>query len=286
MIIYSVPAVNILAKSVAKTLRVHPDKTVFKTFADGEHYVRINKTSAKAVVFGATGAPADQFIDTLLLLRALRDNESRRITLVLPYMGYGRADKKFKTGEPVAARLFAKILGQEADEVILVDPHSPKVAGYFKTKVKIISTIPIFLQKLRSVPKPRVVVAPDSGAQMRARELARHLNAKTLVLKKTRPAPGVAKVSPLKRRLRGINAIIIDDMIDTGGTLRAAASALRAAGIAKIYVAVSHPVFRARGISPKLGKLEALFITDSIAGPALSGAKVISLKDALSAALK
>ncbi|OGL72330.1 hypothetical protein A3F28_03340 [Candidatus Uhrbacteria bacterium RIFCSPHIGHO2_12_FULL_57_11] len=243
--IFSTPISTQLAKKIASAAGTTSGHAEFRSFADGERYVRVlsNVRGRSVVALGSTPPPAENWIDLLFLIRALKENGARRVTAVLPYLGYGRGDHVEKKGEMIALRLVANLLESAgASRVIVVDPHAAEISRFFRVPASAVSILDGLLSKIEAG-ADLLTVAPDRGAAERAGRAARILGTnQVVVFKKIRPRPNVVRLLPGKV-IRGTkSAIIVDDMIDTGGTVVAAIRRLRASGVRNITVAATHGI--------------------------------------------
>ncbi len=251
-------------------------KQEWRQFADGEWCVRLGERvrGIEPVVLGSTVPPADSIVKLLILLDALRENGSRPATLLLPYFGYARQDRPTHAGEGVAARLFARILGDRTHvrTIVVVDLHSPTARRFFPVSVTNVEAMPLLMRALkRARIQPEVVVAPDAGAIPRARACARAFGATVGWCRKNRPRPNVASIGGCRgAAVKKKRVLIVDDMIDTGGTLIGATRVIRNAGAREIIVAVTHSIFSGNPLPTiKAAGVRRLFVTDSIPHPKL-----------------
>ncbi|EQD29976.1 ribose-phosphate pyrophosphokinase, partial [mine drainage metagenome] len=191
----------------------------------------------------------------------------QRVTAVIPYYGYARQDRKTIGREPISAKLVANLLTTAgADRILTMDLHAPQIQGFFDIPLDHLTSVPILAQYFKTKDiRDGIVVAPDAGGGNRAREFAERLSLPIGFVDKRRPEPGVSEVMNIIGRVDGRTCILIDDMIDTGGTISEAAVALLQRGATEVYVACTHPVLS----GPGLGRLEGapireVVVTDSI----------------------
>jgi ribose-phosphate pyrophosphokinase len=233
-----------LAQEIADHLGTRLTDVEVSRFADGEIFVKINENVRGRDVFivQATNPPADNLLELLLLIDAARRASAHRIAAVLPYYGYARADRKDQPRVAISAKLFANILVHAgAERVITIDLHSHQVQGFFDIPVDHLYASPVFLDYFRAKDLGDVaVVAPDVGAAKMARGFARRMNATMALIDKRRPKPNEAEVVHLVGDVAGRTAILIDDMIDTGGTFAQAAHALKKNGAVAVYGCATH----------------------------------------------
>src|SRR4051812_22349139 len=236
-----------LAEAVAENLGVELTRLNLGRFADGEISVRIDENVRGNDVFimQPTNPPAENMLELLLLIDAARRASAARITCVIPYYGYGRQDRKDQPRVPIGAKLMANmIVGAGADRVLGIDFHQHQLQGFFDIPVDHLYAMPVFTNhyKRKQLVDP-VVVAPDVGSAKMARGFAKRLNAALAIIDKRRPAPNVSEVVNVVGDVTGHDCILVDDMIDTAGTVTEAARALRALGALDIYICATHALF-------------------------------------------
>ena len=239
-----------LANRVAAELNTSLGNLKASKFADGEIRIEIQESARGSDVFilQPTCAPAnDNLMELMILLDAFRRASAKRITVVMPYYGYARQDKKVKPREPITARLVADMIEMcGADRVVTLDLHADQIQGFFNIPVDHLYGGPIlgeyFVQKGLSNQEDVCVVAPDVGGVGRAKKLADMLKCPFIVIAKRRPAPNVTEVVEIVGDFKGKRCVMIDDMIDTGGTIVAAAKALKDNGAKRVIVAATHAV--------------------------------------------
>lgn len=275
-----------LAKQIADIVGVHVGDSQVGTFSNGEISVNINESVRGADVFviQSTSAPVNNnLMELLIMMDALKRASAGRITAVIPYYGYARQDRKSKPREPITAKLVADLItAAGADRVLTMDLHAPQIQGFFNIPVDNLYAMPIianyFIDKnLDDV----VVVSPDVGGVTRARGLAARLNAPLAIVDKRRPKANVAEVMNVIGEISDKNCIIIDDMVDTGGSIANAAKVLMEMGAKGVYVACTHPVLS----GPAFERIEEsvikeLIVTDTIPlpeGKSCSKIKVLSV---------
>ncbi len=240
-----------LAKKVAENLGVKLGKRTLTHFADGEIRVMIEESARGMDIFivQPTCAPtSEMYMELFIMLDAFRRASARRITVVVPYYGYARQDKKIKPREPIAARLMADILQLSgANRVVAVDLHADQIQGFFSIPVDHLYGGPIlanyFISKGFRNDKDVVVVSPDAGGVTRANSLAERLGCSFVVIAKRRPAPNTVEVVEIVGDFVGKRCVMIDDMIDTGGSIVAGAQALMDRGAREVIVCCTHPIF-------------------------------------------
>jgi ribose-phosphate pyrophosphokinase len=259
-----------LTKAVCDYLKVTPGKMLSKTFSDGETQVEIHENIRGMDVFvlQSTCPPVnDNLMQLLIIMDALKRASAKRITAVIPYYGYGRQDRKVKPRVPITAKLVADLITVSgADRVVSMDLHAGQIQGYFDIPVDNIFAAPLLLKYIRSHFEDNlVVVSPDAGGTERARAFAKRLEASLAIIDKRRDAPNVAEVMNIIGEVEGMTAIILDDMVDTAGTLTEAARALKKRKTAKIYACCTHPVLSGPAIERIQGSpIDHLVVTNTI----------------------
>ncbi|MGI6378110.1 MAG: ribose-phosphate diphosphokinase [Bacilli bacterium] len=246
-----------------------------KHFADGEIIVEtLESVRGKHVyVVQSTCAPVtERLMELLIFVDALNRASAREITCIIPYYGYGRQDRQAKAREPVTARLVADLLQTAGvDRVVSFDLHAPQIQGFFKCPVDNMSAINLIGRYLRrklasEIAKEEVVVvSPDHGGVTRARNLADYLSSSIAIFDKRRPKPNIAEIVNIIGDVKDKVAVIVDDMIDTGGTILAATKFLIEKGAKKVYAACTHPVFSNDALTKlEESALEEIVVTNTI----------------------
>jgi ribose-phosphate pyrophosphokinase len=222
------------------------DSTV-RRFADGEIFVRINQNARGRDVFiiQPTPPPADHIMELLLLIDAAKRASAARVTAIIPYFGYARQDRKDQPRVALGAKLVSNLIESAgADKVLGMDFHTHQIQGFFDVPVDHLYAAPVLTHYFRDLALDNpVVVAPDVGAAKMARGFARRMNASFAIIDKRRPQQNVAEVLEVVGEVSGRPCIIVDDMIDTAGTLVTVVEALKERGAEKIYAAATHPIF-------------------------------------------
>ncbi|MBI5036985.1 ribose-phosphate pyrophosphokinase [Candidatus Micrarchaeota archaeon] len=262
-----------LAEAVAKELWTKLGDALVAKFNDGETRVRINQTvrGQKVFVLQSTCDPVnDNLMEILLMADALKRSSAEKIVAVIPYFGYSRQDYQMSAREPITSRLVADLLQQAGvTSVVTVDMHSSKAQGFFSVPFDNLKTTRMateYLSKEIDLNKNIVVVSPDAGGVSRTQYFAARINAPIAIIHKRRPRPGEAKVMSVIGDVEGKNCLLVDDMIDTGGSLIGAADALKEKGAKNVYAYCTHAVLSgdAVGKIEKSKSLEKLFVTDTI----------------------
>jgi ribose-phosphate pyrophosphokinase len=233
-----------LAQDIANHIGMPLADLTVRRFADGEIFVRLNQNARGRDVFiiQPTPPPAETIIELLLLIDAAKRASAARVTVIVPYFGYSRQDRKDQPRVAIGAKLMANLIeAAGADKVLGVDFHTHQMQGFFDVPVDHLYAAPVLTGYFRSLAlKGPVVVAPDVGAAKMARGFARRLNASFAIIDKRRPAHNVAEVMQVVGEVEGMPCIIVDDMIDTAGTLESVVYALRDQGATDIYAAATH----------------------------------------------
>ena len=261
-----------LANAICEHLDIELGRAEVGSFADGETSVDIgeNVRGMDVFVIQSTCAPANtNLMELLILLDALRRSSARRVTAVIPYYGYARQDRKVKPRTPITAKLVADLISTAgAERLLCLDLHAGQIQGFFNIPVDNIYGMPVLLQQIRALVPPRdeiVVVSPDAGGVERARAFAKRLDANLAIIDKRRIRPNEVAEMQIIGDVDGRVAVIVDDMVDTAGTLCAAAEAVRGAGAPVVLACATHPVLSGTAI-PRLAKsnLDELIVTDTI----------------------
>jgi len=261
-----------LAQAVASYLDLSLGKAVVGEFSDGETQVEIteNVRGRDVFIIQPTCVPTNNnLMELLVMIDALRRSSTRRITAVIPYFGYSRQDRRPRSARvPLTAKLVADmIVTAGADRVLTVDLHADQVQGFFDKPVDNVYASPILLGDIWRRGYPNLmVVSPDVGGVVRARALAKRLDdADLAIIDKRRPKPNVAKVMNIIGDVEGRTCVLVDDLVDTAGTLGQAAKALKDKGAAKVVAYCTHPVLSGPAVDNIVGsELDELVVTDTI----------------------
>lgn len=265
-----------LAESVAKYLGVELGKADIEKFQDGEISVKINESirGKDVYIMQPTSNPTnDNLMELLILIDACRRASAGYINAIVPYYGYARQDRKTRGREPITAKLVANLLTTAgADRVITMDLHAGQIQGYFDIPVDHFSAIRHLSTHFKDIaydkPDDFVVVSPDLGGVRRAREFADYLKLPIAIIEKRRPRPNVSEVMSVIGDFKGKHAIIVDDMIDTAGTITNAGEFLINNGAKDVYLVATHGVFSGNAIE-RINKsnVKEVVVTDTIALP-------------------
>ncbi|MBW1766833.1 MAG: ribose-phosphate pyrophosphokinase [Deltaproteobacteria bacterium] len=237
----------ILTQEVCNYLGIEPGKITSGKFSDGETLIEIHENIRGGDVFvlQSTCPPVnDNLMQLLIIIDALRRASAKRITAVIPYYGYGRQDRKAKPRVPITAKLVADLITVSgANRVVSMDLHAGQIQGYFNIPVDNIFAAPLLLKYIRTHFEDNlVIVSPDAGGVERARAFGKRLEATLAIIDKRRDAPNIAEAMNIIGEVEGKTAVILDDMVDTAGTLTQAAMALKNRDVSKIYACCTHPV--------------------------------------------
>jgi len=261
-----------LAEEIAHHLGIDLCRVNLGRFADGEISVRIDENVRGNDVFilQPTNPPAENIMELLLLIDAARRASAARITCVMPYYGYARQDRKDQPRVPIGAKLMANMIqAAGVDRVLCIDFHQHHLQGFFDVPVDHLYAMPVFTAHYRKMQLHEpVVVAPDVGSAKMARGFAKRLNASLAIIDKRRPAPNVSEVVNVVGEVEGRDCILVDDMIDTAGTVSEAARALKKLGAEDIYICATHallsgPARQRLNDAP----IKEVAVTDTIAIP-------------------
>lgn len=250
------------------TSLVHAD---VKHFSDGEVFVQINDNVRGADVFviQSTCPPVnDNLMELLIIIDALKRSSAARITAVIPYYGYARQDRKIQPRVPITAKLVADLITiAGTDRILTMDLHAGQIQGFFNIPVDNLFSAPVMIDYIGRSKKnlDMVIISPDAGGVERARAYAKRLKANLSIIDKRRESPNKAEVMNIIGDVRNKDAFIIDDIVDTAGTLTKAAEALKKAGAKSVYACCTHAVLSGNAIEKiELSGIEELIITDSI----------------------
>ena len=260
-----------LSKKIAKYLKLKLVNSIIKKFADGEIYIEINENIRGNSIFiiQSISSPAnDNLMELLLCIDALKRSSAKNITAVIPYFGYARQDRKVVPRTSISAKLVSNLITKAgADRVVTLDLHAGQVQGFFDIPVDNLFCTPIFVRHVnKNINKKNIIcVAPDVGGTERARALGKLLDVGLAIVDKRRPTPGKSQVMNVVGNVKNKTCVIVDDIIDTGGTIVNAAEALKNRGAKEVYVYITHGVLSGDAVK-KVEKsvIKKLVITDSI----------------------
>ena len=270
MILFGGSSNPTLTNEVCNYLGIRPGIITAKTFSDGETQVEIgeNVRGKDTFILQSTSPPVnDNLMELLIVMDALRRASARKITAVIPYYGYGRQDRKVKPRVPISAKLVADLITVAgANRVVSMDLHVGQIQGYFNIPVDNIYAAPVLLKYIEdNLQDNTVIVSPDAGGVERARAFAKRLDAALAIIDKRRDGPNVSEVMNIIGEVKGKTAIILDDMVDTAGTLTQAAAALRNRGAIAIHACCTHGVLSGPAIERlQSSPIDSLVVTNTI----------------------
>jgi ribose-phosphate pyrophosphokinase len=272
MMVFSGNANPDLAREVVNSLHIPLGEAVVGRFSDGEIMVEINENVRGGDIFvlQSTCAPTnDNLMELIFMVDALRRSSAGRITAVVPYFGYSRQDRRVRSARvPISARVAADMLtGVGVDRVLTVDLHAEQIQGFFDVPVDNVYGSPVLLDDIeRQKYENLIVVSPDIGGVVRARAVAKQLDEADLaIIDKRRPAANVAQVMHIIGEVEGRSCILVDDMVDTAGTLCKAATALKEHGAKKVVAYCTHAVLSGNAVDNiNQSQLDELIVTDTI----------------------
>ena len=260
-----------LCKDIARQLKLKLVNSNIRRFADGEVYIEINENIRGNSIFviQSTSNPAnDNLMELLICIDALRRSSAKNITAVIPYFGYARQDRKVVPRTAISAKLVSNLITNAgANRILSVDLHAGQIQGFFDIPVDNLFATPIFARYIKNKMKLKnmICVSPDVGGVERTRALSRRLNSSIAIIDKRRPAPGKSEVMNIVGNVKNKNCVIVDDIIDSGGTIVNAAKALKEKGAKDVYVFITHAVLSGDAANKiKKSKIKKLIITDTI----------------------
>ena len=285
-----------LARSICDYLGLQLGNARVGRFSDGEIRVEIDESvrGADVYVIQSTCAPVNEnLMELLIMVDALKRASAGSVSAVIPYFGYGRQDRKSAPRAPISARLVTDMLASAGvNRLITMELHAGQIQGFFNGPVDHLYTSPVMMKYLTSLELTRpVIVSPDAGGVERARAYAKKLNASLAIVDKRRAGPNVAEIMNLVGDVKDCDVIVVDDMIDTGGTLVQGAEALKGFGARRVFCCATHPVLSGPAIS-RISEscLEEVIVSDTVplssAGRACPKIRVLSVSDILGEAIR
>jgi ribose-phosphate pyrophosphokinase len=259
-----------LAKNICDYLNIPLGIIQVRRFSDGEIFVEIgeNVRGKDVFVMQSTCSPVnDNLMELLIIMDALRRASARRMTAVIPYYGYARQDRKVAPRVPISAKLVADLItAGGAKRVLTMDLHAAQIQGFFNIPVDHLFAAPVLLNYIKDhFQNDLVIVSPDVGGVERARAFAKRLNAQIAIIDKRRDGPNSSEVMNIVGKVEGSNVIILDDMVDTAGTLAKASVALAEHGAKRIYACATHPVLSGPALERIMNSpMDQLVVTDTI----------------------
>ena len=284
-----------LVEEIARDLGTAMGKSLVKNFSDGEINVEIDESVRGMDVFVVQSIchPVNNnLMELLILIDALKRASAERITAVLPYYGYARQDRKVSPRAPISAKLLADLITTAgASRILTVDLHAGQIQGFFNIPVDHLFAAPVLLEYLKKLKNDLVIVSPDAGGVERARAYAKRLNTSLAIIDKRREGPNVSQVMNIIGDVEGMVAIIVDDLVDTGGTLARAAYALMEKGAKTVYACCTHPVLSGKAVEIISGSpIEEMIVTNTIPlqeeAKACPKIKVLSVSSLLADAIR
>ncbi|MCP4447816.1 MAG: ribose-phosphate pyrophosphokinase [Myxococcales bacterium] len=287
-----------IAEEICKYVEIPAGRSDVTHFSDGEIYVEINENvrGLNAFVVQSTCTPVNQgLMELLIMIDALKRASAGSIVAVIPYFGYARQDRKVRPRTPITAKLVADLITTAgANRVVSMDLHAGQIQGFFNIPFDHLYAMPIFIDHMRSAGlqgEKTIVVSPDAGGVERARAYSKRLGADLAIIDKRRSAPGVSEVMNIIGDVKGKKAVIVDDIIDTAGTLCNAAQAIMDNGAISVEACTTHPVFSGKAIERiAASPLRKVTVTNTIglseAGKACDKIEVLSVGRLLGEAVK
>ncbi|MBC5638405.1 ribose-phosphate diphosphokinase [Ornithinibacillus sp. BX22] len=273
MKVFSLNSNRKLAEEIAEHIGISLGKCTVTSFSDGEIQINIEESvrGCDVYVVQSTSSPVNQHLmELLIMLDALKRASAKTVNVVMPYYGYARQDRKARAREPITAKLIADLIETAgADRVITLDLHAPQIQGFFDSPIDHLQGVPLLSDYFEAKDiDDIIVVSPDHGGVTRARKMADRLKAPIGIIDKRRPRPNVAEVMNIIGNIEGKTAILIDDIIDTAGTITLAANALIEQGAKEVYACCTHPVLSGPAIERiQNSQIKELVITNSIPLP-------------------
>ncbi|MCM3791144.1 ribose-phosphate diphosphokinase [Domibacillus sp. 8LH] len=271
--IFSLNSNPALAQEIAEFIGVELGKCSVTRFSDGEVQINIEESirGCDVYIVQSTSGPVNEHLmELLIMIDALKRASAKTINVVLPYYGYARQDRKARAREPITAKLVANLLETAGTtRLITLDLHAPQIQGFFDVPIDHLMGVPIlgdYFKKKEFNKDEVVIVSPDHGGVTRARKLADRLKAPIAIIDKRRPRPNVAEVMNIVGNVEGKIAILIDDIIDTAGTITLAANAISESGAKEVYACCTHPVLSGPAMERiENSNIKELVVTNSIA---------------------
>jgi len=262
---------KLLSGKISKYLKNKLVNSSIRKFSDGEIYIEINENIRGNSIFiiqGISSPANDNLMELLLCIDALKRSSAKNITAVIPYFGYARQDRKVVPRTSISAKLVSNLITKAgADRIVTVDLHAGQIQGFFDIPVDNLFATPIFSRHIKRKIKSKnlICVAPDVGGVERARALGRKLDIGLAIIDKRRPTPGKSQVMNVIGNVKGKTCIIVDDIIDSGGTIINAAEALIKRGAKEVHVYITHGVLSGESVEKiRKSKIKNLVVTDTI----------------------
>lgn len=256
------------ADKICQYLNITEGQVELKRFSDGEIWVKYkeNIRGRDVYVIQSTMPPAENLMEMLIMIDAAKRSSAKRVTAVIPYFGYARQDRKDQPRVSITAKMVANLVTVAgADRVITMDLHAAQIQGFFDIPFDHLYASPVYTNEFNDKVENLVIVSPDIGGVKIARSYAKRLNAKLVVIDKRRPAPNQAEVMNIIGDVEEKNVLLIDDLIDTGGTFVGAIAALKKRGAKNIYGAITHPLLSGDAVERiEDSDIDKLYVTDTI----------------------
>jgi ribose-phosphate pyrophosphokinase len=269
--VFSGSSNRVLAEKIAKYMGFELGLIESKRFSDGEIWVKYgeNIRGREVFIIQSTNPPAENILELLIMVDAAKRASAKRITAVIPYFGYARQDRKDQPRVSITAKLLANLITSAgADRVITMDLHASQIQGFFDIPFDHLYGSTMFVNQLSELSNNLVVVSPDVGGIKVARAYAKKLHANLVVIDKRRPKQNLAEVVQIIGDVEGKDVLLVDDLIDTGGTFVGAIESLKAKGANEIYGAVTHPLLSGSAIDRiNNSRINKLFVSDTIQLP-------------------
>lgn len=251
--LFSLNSNPILGQEIADFMGIPLAECSIARFSDGEVNINIAETvrGHNVFVIQSTSAPVNEnYMELLIMIDALKRASAKTINVIMPYYGYSRQDRKALSRQPISAKLVADLLTKAgATRVVAMDLHAAQIQGFYDIPIDNFESMPIFVRYFKEhIIEDMVVVSPDHGGTTRARKFALSFNAPIAIIDKRRPRPNVAEVMNIIGDVEGKNAVIVDDIVDTAGTVSIASEALKKAGAKDIYLVATHPVLSGEAV--------------------------------------
>ena len=286
-----------LSQKISKFLKTKLVHSSIRKFSDGEIYIEINENIRGNSIFllQSVSSPAnDNLMELLLCIDALKRSSAKNITAVIPYFGYARQDRKVAPRTSISAKLVSNLITNAgANRILSVDLHAGQIQGFFDIPVDNLFATPIFARHIKKTTKLNnlICVAPDVGGVERTRALSRRINSSIAIIDKRRPSPGKSEVMNIVGNVKNKNCVIVDDIIDSGGTIVNAAKALKDKGAKDVHVYITHAVLSGEAVKKiENSKIKKLITTDTIDNSKkIAGSKkieIISIAPMISEAMK
>lgn len=278
-IIFSGSSNKELTTKICAYLNLPIGRIELRRFSDGEIWAKYmdNVRGRDVYIVQSTHPPAENLMELLIMIDAAKRASAKRVTAVIPYFGYARQDRKDQPRVAITAKLVANLITVAgADKVITMDLHAPQIQGFFDIPFDHLYASPVFTVLFKDKVSNMAVVSPDIGGIKLARSYANRLDANLVVIDKRRPKHNVAEVMNIIGEVKDRNVLLVDDLIDTGGTFISAVKALKERGAKEVYAAISHPLLSGEAVSRiENSDINTLYVTDSIPLKNITSKKIV-----------